>query len=232
MLAKIRKTGFLYLIGSTVNRFVPHWLFRFRRFVVYEMDTARLAAEVSERKTPADAPINVSWCETDDDIRAAEKLTYTSADSVGDNFKIAQAKSDQQLAGALWAVRNSFTEHELGIQFDLTPNQIWLFAALVDSQFRRQGIYAQVLSFMCSAGESEFATEATGSPQFLLCVNPHNIASNRVHQKYAKEVFGQAFSFKFFNIATCFCFGKKLSAERAMTWDAANRPISIRIGSL
>ena len=232
MLEKIRRTGFLYSIGIVVNRIVPSWLFRFRHFVVYEMDPQRLASVEDVRKNHTDSLINISWCETEQDVRTAEKLTYTSAAEVGDDFKIAQAKSDQQTAGALWAVRNSFTEDELGIKFDLRSKQIWLFAALIDSRFRRQGIYAQVLSFMCCEGESKFARQASDSPQFLLCVNPHNIATNRVHQKYAKEVLGQAFSFKFFNVAACFCFGKKLSADSILTTNAANRPISIRIGSL
>lgn len=232
MLEKIRKTGFLYSIGIAVNRIVPPWLFRFRRFVVYEMDVQRLTSVLKENRTRADSRIDLSWCKTEEDIRAAEKFTYTNADRVGADFKIAQAKSDHQLAGALWAVRNNFTEDDLGIRYALKPEQIWLFAAFVDSQFRRQGIYAQVLSFMCSEGESELATEATGPPRFLLCVNPHNIASNRVHQKYAKDVLGQAFSFKLFNIAACFCLGKKLSADSTLTWDAKNRPISIRLGSL
>ncbi len=232
MLEKVRRNGFLYSIGITVNRIVPHWLFRFRHFVVYEMDPRQLDSMVNAGKAIADSQIHVSWCDSEEDIRAAEKLTYTSAAEVGDDFKIAQAKSDQQLAGVLWAVRNNFTEDELGIKFDLKSNQIWLFAALVDPRFRRQGIYAQVLRFTCCEGESKFATDAAGSPQFLLCVNPHNIASNGVHKKYAKEVFGHAFSFKFFNVAACFCFGKKLSADSIMTTNAANRPISIRIGSL
>ena len=232
MLEKLRRTGFLYSIGMVVNRVVPNWLFRFRRFVVYEMDAQRLGSMVDAIKSRTESSIDVSWCETEEEIRAAEKLTYTNADQVGDEFKIVQARSGQQLAGALWAVRNSFTEDDLGIKYDLESNQVWLFAALVDSQFRRQGIYAQVLSYMCQEGESEFVTEAEDLPQFLLCVNPHNIASNGVHKKYAKEVFGQAFSFKILNVAACFCFGKSLSVDSTLTFDAANRPISIRIGSL
>ena len=120
----------------------------------------------------------------------------------------------------------------LGIKYDLQPHQVWLFAALVDPQFRRQGIYLKVLSFMCSAGQQEFATDASDSPQFLLCVNPYNIASNRAHQKFAKEVYGRAYSLKFLNMAACVCFGKKLSADSTLTWDATNRPITIRMGSL
>ncbi len=232
MLAKIRRTGFLYSIGIAINRIVPLWLFRFRRFVVYEMDAQRIAALVDVNNSRTDASIVVSWCETEEDIRAAEKLTYTNADQIGDQFKIVQAKSDQQLAAALWAVRNSYSENDLGIKYDLQSNQVWLFSALVDTRFRRQGIYGQVLRFICCEEKSKFTTEAAGAPQFLLCVNPHNIASNAVHKKYARGVFGQAFSFKFFNIAACFCLGEKLSADSTWTTNAANRPISIRIGSL
>ena len=232
MLARIRRTGFLYSVGIAINRVVPAWLFRFRHFVVYEIDAARLASVLAQKEATANSTIRLSWCDTPQDLKAAEELTYPSSAEVPEDFMIAQAKSGGQIAAALWAVRQQFTEGDLGIQYNLRPNQVWLFAALGAPQFRRQGIYQRVLGFMCDAGQHKFATTTSGDPQFLLCVTPHNIASNRAHQKFAKDVLGQAFSFKLFNVAACFCFGKKLSADSTWTWDAANRPISIRMGSL
>ena len=223
MLKKIRRTGFLYSIGIVINRIVPAWLFRFRQFVVYEMDAAKFEAEQMSGTPDESTSLHISWCETEEDLKAAQRLTYTTADKLLGEYKIAQAKSGQQLAGALWGVKDYFFEEELGIKLHLEPHQVWLFAALVDQAFRRQGIYAKVLSFVCRKGEDVFSLDgdSSGKPlDYLLCVNPHNIASNRVHRKYAKSVLGQAFSIKVFQVALCICFGKQLSTDSIITWDA------------
>ena len=232
VLEKIRRTGFLYSIGIVINRIVPAWLFRFRQFVVYEMDTSKFESVETAATNNEASPLQVSWCETEEDLQAVQKLTYTTAEELLGEYKIAQAKSEFQLAGALWGIKDCFVEEELGTKLQLSPDQVWLFAALVDQTFRRQGVYARVLSFMCRNGEDVFSSYGDGPLKFLLCVNPHNIASNRVHRKYSKAVLGQAFSLKVSRIAICVCFGKHLSADSAITFDAKNRPISIRIGSL
>ena len=232
VLKKIRRTGLLYSIGIFVNRIVPAWLFRFRQFVVYEMDPLKFDSDDMGQLNKLDSPLQISWCETEEDLQAVQTLTYTSADKQLGEYKIAQAKSGQQLAGALWGGRDYFVEEELGTKLHLEPDQVWLFAALVDQAFRRQGIYAKVLSFMCRNGEEVFSSYGDGSLKFLLCVNPHNIASNRAHRKYAKAVLGKAFSLKVSRVAICICFGKQLSADSIITWDTKNQPISIRIGSL
>ena len=232
VLKKIRRTGFLYSIGIIINRVVPAWLFRFRQFVVYEMDASKFEPEEIDQTNAQASPLQLCWCETKDDLQAVQELTYTLADKLQGQYKIAQAKSDQQLAGALWGVKDRFDEEELGTILHLNPHQIWLFAALVDQAFRRQGIYAKVLGFMIHNGENVFSPDGDEPLRYLLCVNPHNIASNRVHRKYSKAVLGQAFSLKVAGVAICICFGKQLSTDSIITWDAKNRPISLRIGSL
>jgi len=232
VLEKIRRNGFLFSIGIAINRLVPVWLFRFSRVVFYEMDPEKFEVETDKSAEQHEASIQVSWCETEDELRAVEKLTYTSAEKLDADYKIAQATSGKELAGALWAIKDTFTEYDLGISYRLEPGQYWLFAALVNSKFRRRGIYGKVLGFMCREGKTEFATNEAPTPQLLLCVNPHNIASNRVHKKYANDVLGHAVSMKIFNIAFCICFGKKISSSSIFTWDAKNRPILIRLGSL
>ncbi|MDB4766769.1 hypothetical protein OAG71_03675 [bacterium] len=232
VLKKIRRTGFLYLIGIVINRIVPAWLFRFRQFVVYEIDASKFESEETGGPNDQAPPLQISWCETNNDLQAVQQLTYTKADKLQGQYRIAQAKSGQQLAGALWGVKDCFVEEELGTVLHLNPNQIWLFAALVDGAFRRQGIYAKVLGFMVHNGEKVFSSDDDKPLRYLLCVNPHNIASNRVHRKYSKAVLGQAFSLKVARVAICLCFGKQLSADSIITWDAKNRPISLRIVSL
>ena len=156
MLKKIRRTGFLYSIGIAINRIVPAWLFRFRSFVVYEMDPTKFDSENIGVSNDSDSPLQISWCESEHDLQSVQTLTYTTAENLQGEYKIAQAKSGQQLAGALWAVKDCFVEEELGTKTYLEPDQAWLFAALVDQAFRRQGVYAKVLGFMVGNGEAVF----------------------------------------------------------------------------
>lgn len=227
MWAKIRKTGVLYSVGIVINRINPVWLFRFRHFLVYQMDVDSFT---DQRKS--ESPIDVSWCAQADQIQAVENLTYVEARNLNPKHTAAQAKSGEHLAGALWAVKHELAEVDLGIRFELDPDQVWLFAALVDAKFRRQGVYRRVLSFVCRRCDADFADNENGPAQLLLCVNPHNIASNRVHQKHAQETLGRVVCFRFFNVGVCLCQGKRLVAGAMITWDAKNQPISIRFRSL
>jgi len=80
VLEKIRRNGFLFSIGIAINRLVPAWLFRFSRVVFYEMDPEKFEVETGKSAEQHEASIQVSWCETEDELRAVEKLTYTSAE--------------------------------------------------------------------------------------------------------------------------------------------------------
>lgn len=288
MIHKFRRSGLLYTLGGLVNRFVPSRLFRFRSFVVYEMDPAKFSpidclnsaadssapkslesdarsvaklsdnpVALSDAQQVANSRVEVSWCKTEDDLRAVEVLTYTDAKMVGSPFEIAQAKVGDRLAGALWSVQDEFLEQELGVQYQLDPGTVWLFAALVDKQFRRQGVYLKVLRFMCCCGrpgqsiqnmlidqndQNERSDPNDGQHQMgsvngselshptqrnLLCINPFNVASMKAHQKFVKCELGRAWVVKVFNKAICLHQGDLLSIDSAWTFNAAENPITI-----
>ena len=230
MISKIQRMGFLYSVGVIINRVVPVWLFRFRRFVMLEMDPQKLDEyQVTDDANVAGGvfPVDVSWAQSED-ISAIESLTYVDAEIIGPDVKIAQAKSNGQLAGALWSVENYFLESELGVAIELSPDQLWLFAALVDKHFRGRRIYPRLLKHMCC----DDSLAKKGSVEFLLSVNPHNKQSWKVHKKFAKRKLGEVFSMRVFGIAMCICFGENIVASSTFTSDCKNRPILIRTRSL
>lgn len=257
------------MLGGLVNRFVPHWLFRFRSFVVYQIDPAKFPpidaatvvdsdsqqpdTQVADGQAIDNSKLEVSWCQSDDDLRAVEALTYTRSRSIETPFKIAQAKSGDRLAGALWSVQDEFLERELGVRYDLAADQVWLFAALVNKQFRRQGVYLKVLRFMCCDGQTHqrdhraavessmnvsggdaidgVATRFTGTHK-LLCINPFNVASMKAHRKFIQRELGRAWVMRVFNKAICFHRGDFLQVDSMWTTNTMQNPITFTFKNL
>lgn len=227
MINKFRQAGFFYTLGGIFNRVVPVAWFRFRWFVTFQVDPDALVHLTGNNSEGS--LTQVSWCETPEDLKAIEALTYTDSQHVDSDFKIVQAKCGDRLAGALWSVEHAFAERELGIEYRLGAGQIWLFAALVATPFRRQGIYVKVLRLMCRRRQvvSVPDTVPTAPDQFLLCVNHFNKASMAAHQKFAKRKLGQACVVKILNIAVCCCWGDSVDADSMVTFNCTRRPITI-----
>lgn len=220
MLQKIRETGLLYSAGIAINRVVPDWLFRFRIFTVYQIDPKRIlqSAGVSD-----DNPVRVSLAETDADIATVSALTYFSPGDMEADFQSAQAKIDGQLAGAVWAAQRGFDETDLGLRIELSSDQSWLFAALVDKQFRRRGVYSRVFSFMV-----KHLQENVGGQQFL-SINPTNVASVKAHEKYFDSVVGSVIALRTFGVAFCLCRGNRLKSSSCISTSCKSKPILIQL---
>ena len=220
MLKKLRQTGVMYSIGIAINRVVPSWLFRFRIFRVYQIDpkTVLPQAEASDNDS-----IQVSLAQTDADISAVSTLTWFQPGNMDADFQSAQAKIDGQLAGAVWAAGRGFDETDLGLRIELTPDQSWIFAALVDEQFRRRGIYSRVFGFMVNHLEQAAIGEQ------LLCINPYNIASVKAHEKYFDSVLGNVVALRVLGLAFCLCSGQRLQRSSWISTNCKSKPILIHL---
>ncbi len=220
MLQKIRETGLLYSAGIAINRVVPDWLFRFRIFTVYQIAPKRI---LQTADASGDDLVHVSLAETDADIATVSALTYFSPGDMEADFQSAQAILDGQLAGAVWAAQRGFDETDLGLRIELSPDQSWLFAALVDKQFRRRGVYSRVFSFMV-----KHLQENVGGQQFL-SINPTNVASVKAHDKYFDSVVGSVIALRTFGLAFCLCRGNRLKSSSWISTSCKSKPIIIRL---
>jgi len=140
MLKKLRQQGLMYSAGIAINRVIPSWLFRFRIFRVYQVDPKTILQGSKGSDGSSDDAIQVSLTETEADLSAVCTLTWFQPSGMDADFESAQAKIDGQLAGAVWAAERGFDETLLGLRIELAPEQRWIFAALVDKQFRRRGV--------------------------------------------------------------------------------------------
>ena len=220
MLKKLRQTGLIYSIGIAINRVVPSWLFRFRIFRAYQVDPKTI---LPQSDVTDDNSVQVSLAETDADISAVCKLTWFQPGDMDADFQSVQAKIDGQLAGAVWAAGRGFDETDLGLRIELTPDQSWIFAALVDEQFRRRGVYSRVFGFMVNHLEQA----AVG--QQLLCINPYNIASIKAHEKYFDSVLGNVIALRVLGLAFCLCSGQRLQRSSWISTNCKSKPILIQL---
>ena len=161
LLDRIKQTGWRYSFEIAFNRFVPKWLFRCRKFNVYQLGSR---VERSTH-TPLQETV-VGWCDSDADTEAVEKLTYFNRSLSSGDLKACQARIGNDLAGGFWRATKQFDESELGIRYRLNENQAWLFAALVDTAHRRKGIYNEILRFILPALDEKGLTHQ------LVAVNP------------------------------------------------------------
>jgi len=219
ILNAIREKGIRYCIAIAFDRIVPAWLLRVRRFNVYEMETDIEPSAMSGKAI-------VDWSQSEEETLAVEQFTgpMRSVVDVGANdMRVCYAKVDGEIAAAFWMASNIFMESGLTIRYDLDDDQAWLFAAYVAKEYRRQGIYTQILEFMLPD------LGASGKSQVLLSVNPDNVASRMVHEKYARRKLGTAVAIRFFSFAACTVSGD-MTANRRFTMNHRTKPIVIRFG--
>jgi GNAT superfamily N-acetyltransferase len=57
--------------------------------------------------------------------------------------------------GVLWLAQNTFDEEELGLRWELSADEWWIFAAHVRRDVRRQGIYRTLMQFTIRKAKSE-----------------------------------------------------------------------------
>ena len=217
MFQQVKQNGLIYSFAIAFNRIVPAWLFRYRRFIVYQLDANSFANRSSEN-------IRVRWCETEADYLALEKLTFFCRGRSSGDLQGCLAEIDGQPAGGFWAATNQFDETELGIRILLDANQAWLFAAQVDKRFRRKGVYSQILAFIVP----ELAKQ--GKLQPLVAVNPHNVGSRKIHQQHALLSPGWVLAGRTLRASGCLTFGE-ISRDRFFAFDSVASPIKIRIAS-
>ena len=219
MISKIRKTGFKFFFAGVFNRVVPQWLFRMRRYVVYEMDVQKLQA--ASQQAVDDSGLEFSACRTPAEIEAVEVLTWFRQELSSDDLRAFQATLDGQLVGGVWIASKVFDEDELGVRLMLNQQQAWLFAALVSKQARGKKVYSKLLPFVVSEVSRDF-------PRVVLAVNPDNRPSNAVHKKASRRTLGTVVAIRFLKFSVCWASGQ-IRKDRTFSWQATKHPIELTL---
>jgi len=219
VISKIRNRGFKFYFAGLFNRVVPQWLFRMRRYFVYEMDVQKL--QTASQQVVGGSGVEVSACRTSAEIEAVEVLTWFRRELSSGDLRAFQATLDGQLVGGVWIASEIFDEDELGVRLILNPQQAWLFAAYVSEQARGKKVYSKLLSFVVSEVSQDF-------PQVVLAVNPDNRPSNAVHKKASRRTLGMVVAVRFLKFSVCWTRGQ-IRKSRTCSWQATKRPIELTL---
>lgn len=221
LVQKIASKGLLYSFGIVFNRIVPEWLFRCRRYVIFEM---KPGGDIAVNPKYADDGLQLRWCESEPDYRTVERVTYFQRDNQPFESEACLAAFEDKIVAGFWCAMNDFVETELGVTYKLQDDQTWLFAAQVDNDFQGRGIHQRVLQFMI-AGLND-----RGYPKVLLAVNPNNKPSIFAHQKHATRELGKILAIRFLKTTLCFT-GNHISSNKMLASNSREAPIEIVINA-
>ncbi|NND98309.1 MAG: hypothetical protein HKN47_13370 [Pirellulaceae bacterium] len=207
-----------YALGIVFNRIVPANVFRFRRFVVYELE---LPASQHGGATAASG-LTIVRCDSASDRRLAESISRTEfspQDPQRDQHTYWLAKTDLSPVGGLWVAQKSFDEIELGIRIVLPPRSGWIFSAYVDKSHRQSGVYGRLLATVLSDAEI--------NPAFA-AINPVNRASMAAHRHFVRRTVGYCTAFRVGPIAFCSARGD-LIVDKFCSRRSREHPILVRL---
>ena len=218
---QVQSRGLRYSFAILFNRIVPQWLFRMRRYVVYEMDVEKARAVATSSDGSRASEVEISVCQTEEQIKAVEALTWFKREYSSGKSQPFQAAIDGELVAGVWIATETFDEDELGVRLMMNDRQAWLFAALVSKQSRGKGIYGKLLPFVVSETSQNF-------PSVLLAVNPDNKPSNAVHKKWSQQTVGTVVAIRLLGVAVCWTFGQ-IRKDRTISWQAKKNPIQLTV---
>jgi GNAT superfamily N-acetyltransferase len=215
----------LYRAGRRLVRSLPAWLLRFRPFVVYEIPLARggdapIASWQDAREPLADG---IAWIA---DAAQAAYLGPLASQECIDSWNAATRRAaavweDGQPIACAWIASESFDEGELGVQFVLRPDEVWLYAAVVAPGRRAQGVYGRLLEFVIAD------LRAAGLRRMLLGVTVGNEPSRRAHVRQGAVEAGRLIALRALGVTICRTSGglsRVPQAERG-----ARGPVRLRV---
>lgn len=211
----------MYLVAIIFNRVVPAFLFRFRYFTIFQLDTS-LASHPENTKG-----VQFSKCIPAQQRAVSELTSFAPIQSISGTNQAWQAclesnASDNQLVAGCWTAKAAFDEADLGLRFLLQPDQAWVFSALVAKSHRGKRIFPQLLRFlMASLGEEDVH-------RMYAAVNPVNLASMRVFQAHCVDRIGAVMALRILRVNICLAFGN-VTSESWFSLDSNANPIKLTI---
>jgi hypothetical protein len=224
MIRAVLSRGVLYSAGIAINRVVPEKLFRFRVFRVFELQSA-----ARERKAGQESefPIHYRWCQSDEDFRLAQQLTYFQSASQLDRHRLsaclaldgASASQSSLPIGGVWRAVQWFDEEELGLRLEFSANQAWIFAAYVSKQQRGRGTYRRLLGQVL-AHDAQL--------RHFAAINPTNRQSIAAHRAFMRSKVGTCVTLRLLGLTICWA-GGGLRLERHIRFHSRVKPLEVRI---
>jgi GNAT superfamily N-acetyltransferase len=234
---KAKAQGYYRTFELLFCRFVPPWIFRYSKGDIYDFDFEKLKSVADSLSSEASNSL-VTKClegttgskQPDDDERMRLRdFTYSCVplESTANDlaYAIYDANDPSKLLGGVWIALDSFSEDNLGLEFQFGKNQAWLYCAFVAPSARGRGVYKKLVSFVASD------LEQRGYSQLLAIIQPWNRISRMMHQKPSQGIIGTLSSIRVFGWAWISHRGN-LKVDKRLATNVKARPANIAIGKL
>ena len=166
---KIRTLGIGFVFERAFESIVPAWMFRCSSVVVYQLDFDRFSGD----------PFSAAAIKICDSEHELEQLrTFTSVDSAIGVLATVNGKA----VGGLWIALGRFEDRDIGMSFLLDDQGAWIFAARVDEEYRRRGIYSQLMA------QSAEARKNAGLAAPFIGVSALNKGSHKAIKRFSTPV--------------------------------------------
>jgi ribosomal protein S18 acetylase RimI-like enzyme len=221
VITRIRQSGFSYSLQILFNRLVPEWLFRCRRFTVFVLPSRIDFVDVEN--------VSAEWADPSADEAIRRQLERFPTRVSGGSNRVCVARRANNLAGFVWCASRHFDETELGLRIVLPPHQYWIYSAYVLREYRRRGVYRQLLA--CVTRDLHHKDPQA---QLLLAINPDNRQSVAAHTAFGVQPQVRVFALRLGRIAGCRvkpAGGCRAALNRSWSRDWKRHPLLLEIGN-
>ena len=205
---KIRTLGIGFVFERAFESIVPAWMFRCSQVAVYQLDLDKFSGD---RLSAAAIKI----CDCEQELEQLRKVTYVDG-AIG-----VLATVDGAAAGGLWIALSDFDDHDLGLSFLLGDEGSWIYAARVDEDYRRQGIYSHLMA------QSALARKNAGLAAPFIGVSTLNKGSHKAIKRFGTPV-GKVLVIRVGSIAWARSTGA-LKQDQNWTSQCTTRPIQLEV---
>ena len=147
----------------------------------------------------------------------------TTSNDLG--YLIYDQDEPEQILGGLWAGLGSFSENNLGVDFQFDDDQVWLYCAFVHDAARGRGVYKKLISFVAND------LQQRGYSQLLGIVQPWNKVSRRMHEKQSRGICGRMSAVRVFNFVWV-CSSGNLEVDKRLVTKISSDPARVKIGAI
>ncbi|QEG21556.1 GNAT family N-acetyltransferase [Mariniblastus fucicola] len=225
---KARSQGLFRTLEVQFNRFVPPWIFRYSKGDIYDLSIQKLKSLGAKTRPDDRLIVRCLGPDSDENARTAlRKFTWnsvpikTTCNDIG--YAVYDADDPGKLLAGLWAAPESFLENNLGVRFEFTKEQAWLYCAFVHADARGRGVYKRLISFAAAD------LEGRGFSQLLGIVQPWNRISRMMHEKQSRGIVGRMAAVRIGSLIWVSSIGNVI-VDRSLITNPEDRPATVRVG--
>ena len=205
---KIRTLGIGFVFERAFESVVPAWMFRCSSVAVYQLDSDKFSGDPFSAAT-------IKICDGEHELEQLREITKVDS-AIG-----VLATVDGEAVGGLCLALSDFEDRDLGLSFLLGDQGAWIYAARVDEEYRRRGIYSQLMAQSAKVRKNE------GLAAPFIGVSALNKGSHKAIKRFGAPI-GRVFVIRVGSMAWARSTGD-LKQNQSLTLQCTRRPIELEV---